>query len=144
MRFRFLTGKPSHIPGISAGNLAACPARPNCVCSDVNDSQHGISALILSAPPAQAWEAARSAVLALPRTQIVSASSDDYLHAECRSAVFGFVDDLELHLRPKSNSIAVRSASRLGYRDFEVNRKRVETLRAHLAALDVVKANAAL
>jgi uncharacterized protein (DUF1499 family) len=63
--------------------------------------------------------------------------SDDYLHAECRSAVFGFVDDLELHLRRQSNSIAVRSASRLGYRDFGVNRKRVERLRAVLAAQGV-------
>jgi len=92
--------------------------------------------LILTAPPDRAWEAARSAVLSLPRTQIVS-ESDGYLHAECRSAVFGFVDDLELHLRPQSDSIAVRSASRLGYRDFGVNRKRVENLRAAIAAHDV-------
>jgi uncharacterized protein (DUF1499 family) len=87
---------------------------------------------MLTAPPEQAWQAARSAVLSLPRTEIVS-ESDDYLHAECRSAMFGFVDDLELHLRPQSGSIAVRSASRLGYRDFGVNRKRVESLRAALA-----------
>ena len=132
MRFRFLTGKPAHVPGTSAGSLAACPARPNCVCSDSSDPQHGISALMLTAPPEQAWQAARSAVLSLPRTEIVS-ESDDYLHAECRSAMFGFVDDLELHLRPQSGSIAVRSASRLGYRDFGVNRKRVESLRAALA-----------
>jgi uncharacterized protein (DUF1499 family) len=89
--------------------------------------------LILSTPHERAWEAARSAVLSLPRTQIVS-ESKGYLHAECRSGVFGFVDDLELHLRPQSDSIAVRSASRLGYSDFGVNRKRVESLRAALAA----------
>jgi uncharacterized protein (DUF1499 family) len=35
---------------------------------------------------------------ALPGTKIIAASAD-YLHAECTSAVFGFVDDLELHLR---------------------------------------------
>jgi uncharacterized protein (DUF1499 family) len=132
MRFRFLAGKLSHIPGISDGLLCACPDRPNCVCSDASDPLHGISPLIPNAPPAQAWAAARAAVLSLPRTQIVS-ESDDYLHAECRSAVFGFVDDLELHLRPQDGSIAVRSASRLGYRDFGVNRKRVEQLRAVLA-----------
>lgn len=132
MRFHFLTGKPSHVPGLSAGSLAACPARPNCVCSDASDPQHSISAFALTVQPERAWAAARAAVLSLPRTQIVS-ESDDYLHAECRSAVFGFVDDLELHLRPQNNSIAVRSASRLGYRDFGVNRKRVESLRAALA-----------
>ena len=133
MRFRFLAGRPLHVPGINDGRLAACPARPNCVCSDAIDPLHRISPLILRAPPARAWAAARAAVLSLPRTQIVS-ESDDYLHAECRSAVFGFVDDLELHLRPQSDSIAVRSASRLGYRDFGVNRQRVERLRVILAA----------
>jgi uncharacterized protein (DUF1499 family) len=93
---------------------------------------------MLNAPPEQAWPAARAAVLSLPRTQIV-AESANYLHAECSSAVFGFVDDLELHLRPKSGLIAVRSASRLGYRDFGVNRKRIEKLRAVLAAHGIVK-----
>jgi hypothetical protein len=38
------------------------------------------------------------------------------------SAVFGFVDDLELHLRPEQNLIAVRSAGRLGRSDLGVNR----------------------
>ena len=133
MRIRFLAGRPLHVPGINDGHFAACPARPNCVCSDAIDPLHRISSLILRAPPALAWAAARAAVLSLPRTQIVS-ESDDYLHAECRSAVFGFVDDLELHLRPQSDSIAVRSASRLGYRDFGVNRQRVERLRVILAA----------
>ncbi len=142
MGFRFLTGKPLHKLGISDGHLAACPRRPNCVCSDASDAQHGISALILRVPPDQAWAAARSAVLSLPGTQIVS-ESDHYLHAECRSAIFGFVDDLELHFRPENDSIAVRSASRLGYRDFEVNRKRVESLRAALIAIDVVTSSPA-
>ena len=133
MIFRFLAGKPSHTPGITTGRLATCPARPNCVCSDASDPLHAISALKLTTPTDRAWEVARSAVLSLPRTKIVS-ESDGYLHAECRSAALGFVDDLELHLRPQSDSIAVRSASRLGYRDFGVNRKRVEDLRAALAA----------
>jgi uncharacterized protein (DUF1499 family) len=52
-----------------------------------------------------------------------------YLHAECRSALMGFVDDLELHLRAAEGTIAVRSASRLGWSDMGVNRQRVDTLR---------------
>jgi uncharacterized protein (DUF1499 family) len=46
--------------------------------------------------------------------------------------VFGFVDDLELHLRAAEGVIAVRSASRLGYSDLGVNRRRIEDLRALL------------
>ena len=56
------------------------------------------------------------------------ADDANYLHAECRSAVVGFVDDLEIHLRPGEHTLAVRSASRKGYYDFGVNRRRLEAL----------------
>lgn len=88
--------------------------------------------------PAEAWRAARAAVVALPRTTLIT-DAPDYLHAECRSAFFGFVDDLELHLRAKQNLIAVRSASRLGRSDFGVNKKRLEELRARLRGQGVVR-----
>ena len=140
MPFRCFSGHPLHTPGVSNGRLANCPARPNCVCSDANDPQHGIGALILIVPSDVAWAAARETVRKLPRTRIVS-ESNDFLHAECRSAMFGFVDDLELHLRRESNSIAVRSASRLGHSDFGVNRKRVERLRGTLATQGIAKNN---
>ena len=97
-----------------------------------------MSPLRLTAPPQQAWAAARESVLALPRTRIVTLR-DDYLHAECRSAWLGFVDDLELHLRAGDGVIAVRSASRLGYSDLGVNRARVESLREALARRGVAE-----
>jgi uncharacterized protein (DUF1499 family) len=71
------------------------------------------------------------AVSDLPRTRIVTDQAG-YLHVECRSAVFGFVDDLELHLRGEEGIIAVRSASRVGYSDLGVNRRRVEKIRSSL------------
>ena len=74
----------------------------------------------------------------LPRTRIVS-ETDEYLHAECSSAVFGFVDDLELYLRPTHDVIAIRSAARLGHSDFGVNRKRVENLRLLLRNQGVIR-----
>lgn len=117
--------------GIHEGRLAPCPSAPRCVSSNARDPSHRIDPLVLEADPETAWRAAVSAVAAMPRTSVV-ARTDDYLHAECRSAVFGFVDDLELHLRADENIIAVRSASRLGYYDFGVNRRRVETLRKQM------------
>jgi uncharacterized protein (DUF1499 family) len=53
--------------------------------------------------------------------------------------MLGFVDDLELHLRPGAGIIAVRSASRTGRSDFGVNRSRVEDLRAALIKRGIVK-----
>jgi len=56
-----------------------------------------------------------------------------YLHAEFRSALFGFVDHVELRLDEAANRIDVRSASRTGYYDFGVNRRRVEEIRERFA-----------
>jgi uncharacterized protein (DUF1499 family) len=55
-----------------------------------------------------------------------------YLYAEFRSRLLGFVDDVELLFDENAGVFHVRSASRLGRRDFGVNRKRVELLRSKL------------
>lgn len=122
--------RPDHL-GVAGGRLAPCPSSPNCVSSDAADAAHRVSPFRLGVAAEEAWHAARESVLALPRASIVE-ESDEYLHAECRSAWMGFVDDLELHLRAEDGVIAVRSASRLGYSDLGVNRERVETLREEL------------
>lgn len=132
MPFAPSTGSASH-PNLHDGKLPPCPPSPNCVCSDQRDSEHQVLPFVLLASAGKAWEAARQAVMQLPRTRIV-AEGPGYLHAECRSALFRFVDDLQLQLREQEGIIAVRSASRLGRSDFGVNRRRVETLRAALAA----------
>jgi uncharacterized protein (DUF1499 family) len=44
-----------------------------------------------------------------------------------------FVDDAEFWVDPQAQAVQVRSAARLGRRDFGVNRARVEVLRAALA-----------
>jgi uncharacterized protein (DUF1499 family) len=124
-------GPASALPDPTAERLPACPASPNCVSSDADGKNHGIAAFALALPPAEAWREARRVVAALPRTRIV-AESDTVLRAECSSAVFAFVDDLELQLRPAQGIIAVRSAARIGWSDFGVNRRRVEEIRAAL------------
>ncbi len=129
--------RPTHL-GVSATGLAPCPSSPNCVSSDAHDPGHAIAPLELAVSRDQAWEAAVAAVSELPRTAIVT-RQDGYLHAECQSAVFGFVDDLELELRAPEQIIAVRSASRLGYGDLGVNRRRVEGLRQELRRRGAVR-----
>ena len=129
--------------GIVAGRLADCPDSPNCLCTDAEDPAHRVDAFALAIAPGEAWIAIRSAVQAMPRTRIVKRTSD-YLHAECRSRWLGFVDDLELHLRTAHGDVvAVRSASRIGYSDFGVNRARVEALHGELVQRGVVSADRA-
>ncbi|MBM4265520.1 MAG: DUF1499 domain-containing protein [Deltaproteobacteria bacterium] len=128
--------RPTNL-GVETGRLTACPSSPNCVCSDDRDAGHGIEPFRLAVGSEAGWIAARDAVAAMPRTTIVT-ERPGYLHAESRSAFFGFVDDLELCLRRDHGVIAVRSASRLGYGDLGVNRKRVESLRETLRSRGVV------
>ena len=125
-------------PGLDDSRLGPCPSSPNCVSSDAGDPGHRIPPFELAVPAPEAWNAARLAVARLPRTRVV-AQTPDHLHAECSSALFGFVDDLELELRGAQGLIAVRSASRTGYGDLGVNRRRVERLRALLVEQGVVR-----
>jgi uncharacterized protein (DUF1499 family) len=129
--------RPTNL-GVKDSRLAPCPSSPNCVSSDDADTAHRIPAFHLAVPAADAWRAVRSTIANQPRTKIIG-ETDDYLHAECSSAVFGFVDDLELHLRPSENLTAVRSAARLGHSDLGVNRKRVERLRSLLTKQGVLR-----
>ena len=75
--------------------------------------------------------AVRKAVESMPRTTVVQVEPD-YLYAEFRSKLMGFVDDVEFLVDPASGVVQVRSASRLGRRDFGVNRDRIEALRSIL------------
>ncbi len=124
--------------GVTADRLSPCPASPNCVCSDCDSIKHQITPFTLAVPAQQAWQTISELIAALPRIRMI-AGSDDYLHVECRSAVFGFVDDLELHLRPEEGIIAMRSGARSGYYDFGVNRRRLEALRTTLREEGVVR-----
>jgi uncharacterized protein (DUF1499 family) len=114
---------PEHVTG--------CPDRPNCVSSEAQDPRHAIEPFKIKGDIALTWDAVREVVGSLPRTKVVKAT-DRYLHAECKSRFFGFIDDLELELNPEAGTIAIRSASRVGYFDLGVNRRRVETLRQRL------------
>jgi len=114
-----------------------CPSSPKCVSSDATDRRHSIAPFKIIVKPEDGWAVLVEEIAELPRTMLVTAT-DAYLHAEVKSALFGFVDDLECHLRPDLNMIALRSSARLGYYDLGVNRKRIEKLRQHLRARGVI------
>ena len=116
--------------GMAGSMFAPCPTAPNCVSSDARDPRHAIAPFVPKSSPDDTWPQVRAAILALPRTRLV-VDDKTHLHAECRSVV-GFIDDLEIQLRPGENVLAVRSASRSGYYDFGVNRRRLERLRGLL------------
>src|SRR6185503_3811873 len=113
-------------PKTPAGTLPPCPNKPNCVSSLAPDADHRVEPFTLAGE--NGWAALRGVVAAMPRTKIVD-ERPGYLHAECTSRIFRFVDDLELQRSGTGSRVDVRSASRVGYGDMGVNRKRVESLR---------------
>jgi uncharacterized protein (DUF1499 family) len=127
----FAGNRPNNL-GVNNGKLAPCPNSPNCVSSQSSDVGHSIAPLTYNSTPEEAIANLKSVIQSLPRTKIIT-ESNDYLYAEFKSALMGFVDDVEFYLDRKANVIQVRSASRLGQSDLGVNRKRIETIRAKLA-----------
>ncbi|YAF98498.1 MAG: DUF1499 domain-containing protein [Nodularia sp. CChRGM 3473] len=122
-------GKRPNNLGVSDGKLAPCPNSPNCVSSQSTDLVHTIAPLTFTSSPEQAIAHLKNIIQSLPRTKIIT-ESEDYLYAEFKSALMGFVDDVEFYLDRNANVIHVRSASRLGQSDLGVNRQRIETIRA--------------
>lgn len=99
------------------------PSSPNCVSSRAEpaDRTHHI------APLKADLQAIEEHLATWPRTELVE-QHEGYRHYTCKTKLLGFVDDLELEV--EGDVVHVRSASRVGYGDFGVNRKRVERLRA--------------
>jgi uncharacterized protein (DUF1499 family) len=112
------------------GRLAPCPMKPNCVSSqaEASDKQHYIEPLIYTGEPAQARERLEGAIAGMKRAQMVVRAAN-YWRAEFRSALWRFVDDVEFLLDDNVRQIDIRSAARVGYSDFGVNRRRLEEIR---------------
>ncbi|MDD5712179.1 MAG: DUF1499 domain-containing protein [Smithellaceae bacterium] len=114
--------------GAADGSLSPCPSSPNCVSSQSADSAHFTEPLHYEGSPGAAEARLIKVIASFPRSRIV-AETDGYLHVEFTSLIFRFVDDVEFLFAPDGRTIHVRSASRVGYSDLGVNRKRVEQIR---------------
>lgn len=115
-----------------------CPDTPNCVSSLAKNPKYLVEPFKVKNDVQSSWDMVQKTVDSLPRTKIVSADNRN-IHAECRSMIFRFVDDLVLHLTSSNDIIHIRSASRIGYSDFGVNRRRVENLRKILRQKHIIE-----
>jgi hypothetical protein len=105
------------------------------VVSQNADASHQIAPLLYAGDRDQARERLLKVLSVVPRTSIL-VSNKDYIRAESRSRIFGFVDDLEFYLPLNQSQIEVRSSSRLGESDLGVNRRRLEQIRLAMQDLE--------
>ena len=108
-------------------DLAPCPDSPNCVSTKSEDTARAMPPLPYLKSDEESMDRLVSIVREMKRATIVSATPS-YLHAEFRSALFRFVDDVEFVLDHSARVIHFRSASRTGYYDFGVNRRRMQEI----------------
>ena len=120
--------------GFPGGRFADGDWRPNWVSSTVAaaDAKHHVAPIAFAGDGARAWTALEAVIAAFPRARVIT-RSPAYLHVEFASRGLGFVDDVEFALDAPARVVHVKSAARLGVRDFSVNRERVEAIRAALA-----------
>jgi uncharacterized protein (DUF1499 family) len=108
-------------------DLAPCPDSPNCVSTKSKDPGHIMPPLPYLKSGQESMNRLVAIVRGMKRAMIVS-STPSYLHVEFRSALFRFVDDVEFVLDDSASVIHFRSASRTGYYDFGVNRRRMQEI----------------
>lgn len=135
-RLGLLEGRLPADLGVRDGRLKPPADTPNSASSQAHlypdhpmRAYAQVQPLRYTGDPAAALERLRDAVGAMDGVRIVT-SHPGYLHATFTTRWLKFVDDAEFLVDPAASVIHVRSASRLGRRDFGVNRARVEAIRA--------------
>ena len=113
--------------------LSPCGNKPNCVSTQDDRSTHNLEPYILTEHAN--LNTIEQAALQLSGAKL-AAKQDGYLRIECTSSIMRFIDDLELRI--ESETLIVRSESRIGYSDFGVNRKRANQLRKLLKANNII------
>jgi uncharacterized protein (DUF1499 family) len=124
--------KPSNL-GVSEGRLTSCPKSPNCISTQGTDAKHRIDPIAYTTSMEEARNRLEKIVRAMPRTKVVR-QEENYMHLECTSRLLRFVDDVEFWFDDANKVIHCRSASRKGYSDLGVNRKRVEQISEQFSA----------
>ena len=132
----FLNGKQPSNLGVKADRLKQPSFSPNSVSSqaDLYPDHPQLQYARIEPLPLKDGNLARSmskladVLRSLPSTAIVE-TKPDYIYAQSQTRLLKFVDDVEFWFNPAKGAIDVRSSSRLGRKDFGVNRQRIELVR---------------
>jgi len=113
-------------------SLQPCPSSPNCVSSYAEKNDAHYIAPLDSKLSIEEKLTRMHRLLSAKSNIAITQKEKGYLRAEATSSFWRFVDDLEFLFTPEQ--IFMRSASRLGYSDFGVNRRRLEAIRSEFKA----------
>lgn len=131
-----LPGGGAKMVSKAANKLTPCPDTPNCVSSLAEDKQHFIEPIPYKGETAVTQHELLEILHSFKRVRVVRLE-EDYIHAEFVSFIFRFVDDVEFVFDDVKKIIQVKSASRTGYSDLGVNRRRIEKIRKLFAQKEI-------
>ncbi len=135
-QFGLLIGTTPPDLGVTNGRLKPPSDTPNSVSSQARlYPGHPQLAYASIAPltftgDGEAAMARLSSLLSESAGTVIVTQRSDYIQVRCSTPLLKFADDVEFLLDRQSHSIEFRSASRLGRKDFGVNRARMEAIRA--------------
>jgi uncharacterized protein (DUF1499 family) len=129
-----LRGKQPEDIGFKEGKLKRPSKTPNSVTSQAalwpehpQQAYSSIAPIRITGDGSLEMAQIVATLKAMPRTAIVQ-QTPDYIYAQCSTQLLKFTDDVEFALDRSAGVIHVRSASRLGQKDFGVNRQRIDTI----------------
>lgn len=124
--------RPANL-GVTNGQLAVCPATPNCVSTQTGNATQVMPPLNYTGTSAEARERLMQIIRAQPRVEVLE-ETPTYVATVFRSATMQFPDDVEFLFDEQASVIHFRSASRLGESDMGVNRARMTAISEQFAA----------
>jgi len=133
--FRYPTFRDGWSPILNGGAgpvLEPCRSARNCVSTVDGDATKRMPALAFRSTAEDAVEVVVAALGSLGGR--VLRADDEKVVATFTSAVFRFVDDVEVVVARRGKRIDFRSSSRAGYLDWGVNRRRMEKFTDILAS----------
>ncbi len=113
--------------GVSNGELAPLPSSPNAVSSQTNMEDKKVAPFPFKKTLEETKIAIKKALQAYGGIDIVKEQSN-YIHAVSTTPLLHFNDDLEFYFDENARCVQFRSASRTGYSDMGLNKKRYEHL----------------
>ena len=116
---------------MSDPQLKPCPESPNCVSTQTQQKSKQMDPIPFELDTKEVLKIIKGVVESLPNTRLEK-ESDHYLHYTFKSKIFRFIDDVEFLIDAEQKLIHFRSASRTGYSDMGVNKKRMTEITASI------------
>jgi len=115
--------------GVKDGKLYEMPNSPNAVSSQTDDEEKKVEPLSFRGDFEESKAKIVEIISTYKGTEIIK-NEKNYIHVVFKTDGMGFKDDVEFYFDETTERIHFRSASRVGYSDMGLNRKRYEEIKS--------------